>query len=106
SDERLFVPDVVAGSDAVQPTAGGDLGLPVAGGSYAPSSSGSLLLARVAGAAVNGAGGSSVYLPHALGSGTDRFNSVSELFISGGPAYVDQQVVDSTASRHAPAQFP
>ena len=45
---RLFVPDVVAGSDALQPTAGGDLELPASGGSYAPSLSGSLLLARVA----------------------------------------------------------
>ncbi len=37
---QLFVPDVVAGSDAVQPTAGGDFGTPASGGSYSPSADG------------------------------------------------------------------
>src|SRR6185295_8991903 len=57
SDARLFVPDVIAGSNAVQPTAGGDLGPPASGGLYAPMLNRSLLLARVDGAAANGAGG-------------------------------------------------
>ena len=56
---RLFVPDFVAGSDAVQPTAGGDLGLTASGGQYAPSATGSLFLIRVTGADENGAGGRS-----------------------------------------------
>ena len=29
---RLFIPDVVAGSDALQPTSGGDLNMPAGGG--------------------------------------------------------------------------
>jgi hypothetical protein len=45
-DARLFVPDVVAGSDSVQPTAGGDFGVHASGGQYAPSANGSLLLAH------------------------------------------------------------
>ena len=39
---RLFVPTVVAGSDATQPTAGGDLGLTASGGKYTPGSPSSL----------------------------------------------------------------
>ena len=42
-----FVPDVVAGSDAVQPTGAGDFGVAASGGQYAPGGNGSLLLARV-----------------------------------------------------------
>ena len=33
---RLFVPNVVAGSDAVQPTGGGDFGVPASGRRYSP----------------------------------------------------------------------
>ena len=43
----LFVPTVVASSDAVEPTAGGDFGPPASGGKYAPGGSGSLLLSLV-----------------------------------------------------------
>src|SRR5579863_311270 len=87
-DARLFVPDAVAGSDAVQPTAGGDFELPASGGAYAPSPMGSLLLARVAGASATGAGGTPVFLPGAIGSGTVTFDSVSELSIVNGSAFV------------------
>jgi uncharacterized protein (TIGR03437 family) len=96
----------VAGSDNAQPTAGGDLNLPAAGGSYAPSNTGSLLLARVNSAGPNGAGGSPVYLPQAIGTGTVFFSSVSELAVSGGSAYVVYEVVDSNSSRIESAQFP
>ena len=34
----LFVPDAIAGSDALQPTGGGDLGTPQAAGKYVPGS--------------------------------------------------------------------
>ena len=36
SGARLFVPDAIAGSDAVTPTSAGDLGIPASGGRYAP----------------------------------------------------------------------
>ncbi|HLH42381.1 MAG TPA: IPT/TIG domain-containing protein, partial [Bryobacteraceae bacterium] len=105
-DAQLFVPDVIAGSDAVQPTAGGDFELPASGGAYAPSVEGSLLLARVNGAASNGAGGAPVYAPGAIGSGTVTFNSVSALSIVNGSAYVVYEVVDANNSAIESAQFP
>src|ERR1035437_6900234 len=49
STTRLYIPDAVAGSDALQPTAGGDLNLPQAVGQYMPGS-GALVLVRVLGA--------------------------------------------------------
>jgi len=103
---RLFVPNVVAGSDAMQQTAGGDFGAPASGGAYAPSASGSLLLALVAGADSNGAGGSPVFTPGAVGSGTVTFDSVTELQISGGAAYAVYEVMDSNAFTLETAQFP
>ncbi|HEX5432548.1 MAG TPA: IPT/TIG domain-containing protein [Bryobacteraceae bacterium] len=105
-DARLFVPDVVAGSDAIQATAGGDFGVPASGGAYAPSASGSLLLARVAGADPNGAGGAPVYTPGAPGSSTVTFDSVSELQIVDGSAYVVYEVIDSNVAGLETAQFP
>jgi uncharacterized protein (TIGR03437 family) len=103
SDARLFVPDVIAGSDAVQPTAGGDYGLPAAGGAWAPSLNGTLLLARVNGADSRGAGGSPVYLP---GGGAASFNTVGELSIVNGSASVVYEVVDADPFSIETAQFP
>ena len=71
----LWLPDVVAGSDALQPTAAGDLGGTVSGGAYNPGS-GALLLSRVNGADANGAGGVPVYVPGPAGSPTVTLNSV------------------------------
>ncbi|HLJ51590.1 MAG TPA: hypothetical protein VKU01_36540 [Bryobacteraceae bacterium] len=103
---RLFVPDVVAGSDAVQPTAGGDFGVPPSGGAYRPSKGGSLLLARVPGADNNGAGGSPVYTPGAAGSAVAIFDSVSELSLQNGSAYAVYEVVDANPTAIETAQFP
>ncbi len=103
---QLYVPNVIAGSDALQPTAGGDFGLPASGGSYAPSSNGSLLLALVSGADSTGAGGTVVYSPGAVGSGTANFDAVTPLSISGGSAYAVYEVVDSNQFRIESAQFP
>ena len=105
-DARLFVPDAIAGSDAVQPTAGGDFELPASGGAYAPSPNGSLLLARVAGAGSAGAGGAPVFLPGPIGSGTVTLDSVSEIPIVKGSAYVVYEVVDANSSAVETAQFP
>jgi uncharacterized protein (TIGR03437 family) len=106
SDARLFVPDVIAGSDAITATSGGDFGLPVSGGKYAPTSEGSLLLARVAGASSIGVGGSPVYSPGAAGSVPVTFDSISELQIAGGTFYAVYEVVDANPSRLESAQFP
>jgi uncharacterized protein (TIGR03437 family) len=106
ADARLFVPDVVAGSDAVQPTAGGDFGPPASGGAYVPSANASLLLARVAGAMANGGGGNPVFVPGPMGSAAVAFDSVSELGIVNGSAYVVYEVVDANPFAVETAQFP
>lgn len=103
---RLFVPNVVSGSDAVQPTAGGDFGLPASGGRFAPSVNGSLLLARVAGADANGGGGAPVYVPDVPGSGTVAFDSLAELPLTNGTAYAVYEVVDANNAVQESAQFP
>jgi hypothetical protein len=103
---QLYVPNVVAGSDAIHPTAGGDLGLPASGGAYAPSTNGSLLLSLVYGADSTGAGGSVVYTPGAIGSGTVTFDAVSPLTIVNGAAYAVYEVVDSNQFTVESAQFP
>jgi len=101
---RLFVPDFVAGSSAVTPTAGGDLGVPASGGQYAPSATGSLLLIRVTGADENGAGGSLAFpFP---GMGTTTFTSASEVAMTGGAGNVVYEVVDASPSVRESAQFP
>ncbi|HLW77553.1 MAG TPA: hypothetical protein VKS01_11220, partial [Bryobacteraceae bacterium] len=105
-DARLFVPDVIAGSNAVKQTAGGDFEVPASGGSYAPSTSGSLLLARVAGASADGTGGSPVYLPGPIGSGTVTFDGVSEIDPANGTAFVVYEVVDANPFAVESAQFP
>lgn len=103
---QLFVPNVIAGSDAVQPTAGGDMGVAASGGSYSPSASGSLLLVLVAGADSTGAGGSLVYTVGGIGSGVATFNAVTQLTINGGVAYAVYEVADANPSSTESAQFP
>jgi uncharacterized protein (TIGR03437 family) len=102
---RIFVPDVVAGSDAVQPTAAGDLGGTPSGGAYAPGP-GSLLLSRVLGTDANGRGGSVLYTPGAPGSGTVAFNSVSEVPLANGAGIAVYEVVDANPGARETAQFP
>ncbi len=103
---RLFVPDVIAGSSALEPTAGGDMGLPASGGRYAPSEPGSLLLARVANADSSGAGGVPVFQPGPPGSGAVSFDAVSEVPLAGGAGYVVYEVVDANGSLRESAQLP
>ena len=92
----LFVPDMIAGSDALQPTAGGDLGAPQALGQYTPGSK-TLLLARVSGADATGNGGLPV---------STTFDSASQLAVSGGTAYVVYEVLDANPTVQESAQFP
>ena len=100
----LYVPDVIAGSDALKPTGGGDFGVPASGGSYTPGSN-TLLLARVQGSDSNGAGGTPVYLAPSSGPAV-QFDSASQLQIANGSAYVVYEVVASDDSRVEDAQFP
>jgi uncharacterized protein (TIGR03437 family) len=101
---QLFVPDYVAGSSAVQPTAGGDLGVPASGGQYAPSAAGSLLLVLVTGADQNGSGGAIAF--PTPGPGVTSFNSVSPVTLANGAGNAVYEVVDSNPSVQESAQFP
>jgi uncharacterized protein (TIGR03437 family) len=103
---QLFVPTVVAGSDAVKPTAGGDLGVAASGGKYAPGSTGSLLLSLVQGTDANGAGGSLMYTPGAPGSGAVTFDSMSQVTLTNGSGFVVYEVVDANPNVQESAQFP
>jgi hypothetical protein len=86
ANTHLYLPDAVAGSDALTPTAGGDLGYRQQAGQYVPGSS-TLLLVRVQGADGNGAGGNLVPLPANPGSGALTLNSASEVPLTGGSGY-------------------
>lgn len=103
---RLFVPTIVAGSDATQPTAGGDLGLTTSGGKYTPGSPSSLLLSFVRNTDANGAGGIPAYLPGLSGSGTVNLDSISEVTLTNGSGVAVYEVVDANPSIQESAQFP
>ncbi len=103
---QLFVPNVVAGSDAVQPTAAGDLGLTPSGGRYAPGNGGSLLLALVPYANASGVGGTPVYAPGAPGSPAVTFDTMSQVTLTNGAGFAVYEVVDSNPSDQENAQIP
>jgi uncharacterized protein (TIGR03437 family) len=103
---RLFVPTVVAGSDATQPTAGGDLGLKASGGQYTPGGNPSLLLSFVQNTDGNGAGGTPLYVPGLPGSGTVAFDSMSEVVLTNGTGIAVFEVMDANPSIQENAQFP
>jgi uncharacterized protein (TIGR03437 family) len=102
----LFVPTVVAGSDATQPTAGGDLGASASGGKYTPSANSSLLLSFVPNTDANGAGGTPAYLPGLPVSGTVTFDSMSEITLTNGSGVAVYEVVDANSFIQESAQFP
>ena len=100
---RLYLPDFVAGSDAARSTAGGDFGAPATGGNYVPSAAGSLLLSRVKGASVQGAGGAPAAAPAAATS----FDSMSEVPLdSSGSGSAVYEVMDANNAIQESAQFP
>jgi uncharacterized protein (TIGR03437 family) len=103
---RLFVPTVVAGSDATQPTAGGELGFVASGGKYTPDPTRSLLLSFVPNANASGAGGLPVYIPGAPGSGTVSFDGMNEVTLTNGAGVAVYEVVDANPSIQESAQFP
>src|SRR6185437_3468906 len=99
---QLYLPDFVAGSDALTPTAGGDLGLPQAAGQYVPGSS-SLLLARVQFADSSGAGGQIASFPS---GGPGTLYTVSSVPLTNGAGYAVYEVVDANPGVIESAQFP
>jgi uncharacterized protein (TIGR03437 family) len=103
---QIYVPNVVAGSDATKPTAGGDLGVPASGGQYTPGGGGSLLLALVPNADANGAGGKPIYTPGPPGTATVTFDALSPLTFTNGSATATYEVVDANPSTRENAQIP
>ncbi|MBV9506184.1 MAG: hypothetical protein JO323_14385 [Acidobacteriia bacterium] len=102
-NSRLFVPNMVAGSDAVTPTAGGDLGAQQAVGQYLPGSR-TLLLVLVTGADSSGAGGTPLAVP--TGSSPVALNGVTEIPLTSGSGYAVYEVADANPSLIESAQFP
>jgi uncharacterized protein (TIGR03437 family) len=100
---HVYLPDRVAGSDAAKPSAGGDLGSPAAVGQYLPGS-GTLLLARVLGSDVTGAGG--ILAPPLTGVTAVTLDSVTEVSLTNGSGYAVYEVVDGNPSLAESAQFP
>jgi uncharacterized protein (TIGR03437 family) len=100
---HVYLPDLVAGSDAAKPTLGGDLGGSATVGQYLPGS-GTLLLARVSGADGNGAGGTPLPLP--TGSIAVTLDSVTEVPLVNGSGYAVYEVMDGNPNVIENAQFP
>jgi uncharacterized protein (TIGR03437 family) len=102
---RIFVPDVIAGADAVQPTSAGEFGNPPSGGQYQGGQR-SLLLARVAGADATGAGGSPIIQAPPASAGVVSFNTVSEVNLVAGEGYAVYEVIDADPNERQNAQIP
>ena len=100
---HVYIPDMVAGSSALVPTAGGDLGVSQAVGQYVPGS-GSLLLVRVPYADATGAGGYPLAAPSGLGPAL--LDSINEVPLTGGAGYAVYEVADTNPSVIESAQFP
>ena len=103
ANAHVYVPDMVAGSSALVPTAGGDLGTQQAVGQYVPGS-GTLLLVRVPYADATGAGG--YPLPAPSGGGPVLLDSVSEVPLTNGAGYAVYEVADTNPIVLESAQFP
>lgn len=98
---RVFVPDVIAGSNTSQPTAAGDFGGTVSGGQYTQANT--LLLVRVRGSDQHGAGGTLATTPT---SSPNVFEAMSEIDFTAGMGIAAYEVVDSDVNTRESAQIP
>ena len=103
---QLAVPDLIAGSSALQPTAGGNLGTPQSPGTYASSANGSLLLARVNNPNTDGSGGAPFFVRPAGGTAQMTLSTATLLTINNGSAFVVYEVVDANPAVQESAQIP
>jgi uncharacterized protein (TIGR03437 family) len=94
----IYVPTFIAGSSAMVPTAGGDLGLPQNTGAYVPGS-GTLLLSFVQFADSTGAGG---FVTGFSGS----LDTVEQVPLTNGSGYAVYEVSDANPNALESAQFP
>ena len=103
---HVYIPDMVAGSSALVPSIGGDLGPRGAVqtvGQYVPGS-GTLLLVRVSYTDANGAGGYPLAAP--AGFGPVLLDSVSEVPLTNGAGYAVYEVADTNPTVMESVQFP
>lgn len=98
---RVFAPDGVAGSNAVQPTRSGRFGQPAQPGMYLSGPPRSLLLGRVAQADSNGAGGTAV-----LGLSPASLTGVGEAEVRQTEAWLVYEVLDADPSALETAEIP
>jgi uncharacterized protein (TIGR03437 family) len=103
ANAHVYIPDRVAGSSALVPTAGGDLGVTQAVGQYVPGS-GTSLLVRVPYADATGAGGIPLATPS--GMGPVLLDSVSEVPLTNGAGWAVYEVADTNPAVLESAQFP
>jgi uncharacterized protein (TIGR03437 family) len=102
---RLLIPDALAGSNAIVPTAAGDLGLAPNGGRYIVNS-GQLFLSRVRNPDANGAGGTPALDPATPSGQVIEPSGVSEVLLSNGAGIAVYEVADSNPSARESVQLP
>jgi uncharacterized protein (TIGR03437 family) len=102
---QLIVPDLIAGSSAVQQTSAGDLGVAQSGGVYTSGTS-SLLLARVSNPNPDGSGGGAFFKPTPGIQQTINLSSATALQVNNGSAFVVYEVVDANPTVQESAQIP
>jgi len=100
---QIYVPDVIVGNISPTPTSGGAFATPASGGFFTPNTN-QILLARVAGADANGAGGTPV-LSVAPGS-TQGFESMSQIPLTNGSGTVTYEVILASNIVTDSAQIP
>ena len=103
ANAHVYIPDRVAGSSALVPTAGGDLGVTQAVGQYVPGS-GTSLLVRVPYADATGAGGYPLSAPS--GMGPVLLDSMSEVPLTNGAGWAVYEVADTNPAVLESVQFP
>lgn len=101
----IYVPDAVAGSSALVPTAGGDLGTAATVGQYLQGSN-TLLLVRVLNTDDTGTGGTFATLPAANSSGVLVLNGANAVPITNGSGYAVYEVVAANPSTTESVQIP
>jgi hypothetical protein len=100
---RVFVPAAIAGSSALQPTSGGNLGAPPAGGQYMALPAATLVLSLIRGADPDGVGGNQVFFPLPSINTLDRVEPAE--FVDG-LHYAVYEVLDANQGQLESAQFP
>lgn len=100
---RVFVPAAIAGSSALEPTSGGNLGAPPAGGQYLGEPTPSLLLSLIRGANPQGIGGNQAFVPL---PGLNPLTRVEPAEFAEGLQYAVYEVLDANQGRIESAQLP